>query len=385
MYPALRDKGLQEYRMRLRKVLEEKIMPFVSEWDEAGEFPRSLHEDLYKAGVYAVGWPKQYGGQDPTPATVWQQFILTDELSRFGTQGLLASLFTMSIGLPPILAVGSEELKQRVAPLVLTGKKTICLAITEPDMGSDVAGLKTFAELSLCGKFFIVNGSKTFISGGMKADFFTTGVRTKAGVSLLLIERHFPGIKCTRLKTQGWWSSNTTTIVFEDVKVPVENLIGKGGLGFLTIMKNFNSERRGMITAANRMSRTCIEDAISYARLRHTFGKPMIQHDVIRAKLAEMARMLSASHALNCIVHEITDRNPNDKSLAGRIALCKVQATRTMEFCAREASQILGGKSYLRSGPGQRIERIYREVRVMAIGGGSEEIMLRLAAKQAKL
>jgi len=276
-------------------------------------------------------------------------------------------------------------MKRRVAREVLTGRKNICLAITEPNGGSDVANMQTYGELSECGKFYTVNGAKTFISGGMKGDYFTTGVKTEGGVSLLLIERTMPGVKTTRLKTQGWWASTTTTIAFDGVKVPVENLIGKGGEGFIVIMRNFNNERRSMVTSANRMSRICLEDAISYARKRKTFGQPLIKHDVIRHKLAEMARQINASHTMNMMIHELTQRFPLDPSLAGRIALTKVQATKTMEFCAREASQILGGKSYLRSGPGQRIERIYREVRVMAIGGGSEEIMLGLAARQAKL
>ena len=197
-----------QHRLRIRKIMEEKLLPFIDDWEEKGEFPRELHRDLYEAGLYGFGWPKEYGGQEPTPANAWQEFIMNDELARVGSGGLFASLFTMGIGLPPILAVGSDAMKRKIAPDVISGKKTICLAITEPNGGSDVASIQTTATLSKCKKYFIVNGAKTFISGGMKADYFTTGVKTTesgghTGLSLLLIEKNFPGVKCTRLKTQG--------------------------------------------------------------------------------------------------------------------------------------------------------------------------------------
>merc|ERR1711870_167450 len=236
------------------------------------------------------------------------------------------------------------------------------LTVTEPGGGSDVANIKSTAVKDASGKFYIVNGQKTFISGGTMADYFTPGVRTGGsgfgGISLLLIDRNSPGLKVTRLKTQGWHLSSTTTVSFEDVKVPVQNLLGEEGKGFSAIMKNFNNERLSIAIWVNRHARCCIEDAVKYAKSRKTFGKPLAQQN--------------------------TPFN-EEHDLAGPIALCKFQATKTYELVARECSQVFGGKAYLRSGPGVRVERCYREVRVLAIGGGSEEIMLDLASRQAKL
>jgi len=205
------------------------------------------------------------------------------------------------------------------------------------------------------------------------------------GISLLLIEKDMPGIKLRKMKTQGWLSSNTAHILFEDVKVPVKNLIGQENHGFIAIMLNFNHERFVGIAMSIRGARTCIEDAVSYGRVRQTFGKRLIDNQVIVHKIAEMATRVEACQAvLENIVFQMCN-NVDPKRIGGPIALLKVQVTKTLEFCAREASQIIGGNSYLRHGPGSRVERVYREVRVAAIGGGSEEVMLDLAMRQARL
>jgi len=292
------------------------------------------------------------------------------------------------IGLPPVLLFGSEYLKEKVARDCVTGKKLTALAVTEPWAGSDVANIQTTARRE--GDYYIVNGQKKFITGGLKASFFTTAVRTGSegmeGISLLLLEKEMPGITIRRLKTQGWWPSTTTHIIFEDVKVPVQNLIGKENEGFKYIMYNFNNERLSGIAVANRSARVCLEEAIRYARNRKTFGKRLIDHQVIRHKIAEMVRGIESTQAMvENICFQLSNENSNLRLLGGLIALLKVQASKNMELCAREASQILGGASYLRTGPGEKVERIYREVRVMAIGGGSEEILNDLAMRMAKL
>eukprot|EP00929_Paragymnodinium_shiwhaense_P082624 TRINITY_DN43646_c0_g1_i1.p1 TRINITY_DN43646_c0_g1~~TRINITY_DN43646_c0_g1_i1.p1 ORF type:complete len:409 (-),score=82.91 TRINITY_DN43646_c0_g1_i1:278-1504(-) len=377
-----------DFQRSVARFVEEELQPHIEDWEEAGGFPRELHQKAYAAGIYGAGWPKEYGGQPPSEMDWWFRFIMNDQLSRLCAGGLLASLFTMGISLPPILAVGTDEQKAKYATEIITGRKTASLAITEPSGGSDVAGMKTTATRE--GDYYILNGVKTFISGGMHADYFTVGARTGAqgffGISLFIVHRDTPGITTTRLQTQGWLCSTTTTVAFDGVRVPAANLLGKENEGFLPIMLNFNSERFGICVMANRMSRCCLEDAIRYARVRKTFGKPLIKHQVIRHKLAEMARHILATHSLNaCIARDMAEGGESARA-AGQLALAKVQATRTFEFCAREASQVLGGKSYLRGGgPGSRIERCYREVRVLAIGGGSEEIMLDLATRQAKL
>jgi len=236
-----------------------------------------------------------------------------------------------------------------------------------------------------------VNGEKKFITSGTKARYFTTAVRTGGsgmqGVSLLLIERGMEGVTVRRQKTQGWWTSGTAYIILEDVKVPVKNLIGKENDGFKPIMHNFNHERFVFAAMSNRYARVCIEESIKYARNRTTFGKRLIDHQVIRHKVAEMARRVESTHALlEQVAYQMNRLKQTDESaLGGPIALLKVQATKTMDFCAREASQILGGASYIRGGIGEKVERLYREVRVNAIAGGSEEVLLDLAMRQAKL
>jgi len=301
--------------------------------------------------------------------------------------GVIASCFlACSIGLPPILNVGSQAMKDRVARDIITGQKMIALAITEPWAGSDVAAIQTTAVLSSDGTHYIVNGQKKFITNGGYADFFTTAVRTgkegMGGISLLLIERDMPGFTIRRLKTQGWASSSTTHLLFENVKVPVKNLIGKENHGFRAIMINFNHERWVGIVKTIRGCRSCIEEAIKYARLRKTFGKRLVEHQVIRHKIAEMARLTETAFAL---LETLTFQMQNGIDVSALLALLKVHATKTLEFCAREASQVIGGNSFLKTGPGAIVERIYRDVRVAAIGGGSEEIMLDLAMRQSKL
>ena len=367
----------EAWRDTVRAFVDKEISPFVNDWDEAGEFPRGLHRKAATIGINGIGFPRDFGGfGDDTD--IFHSIITSEELTRAGSGGLIAGLMTHGIGLPPILALGSEAMKARIAPDVIAGEKLISLCITEPSGGSDVANLKTKARRD--GSDYIVSGEKTYITTGCRADYLTVAVRTggdgAGGVSLLLIDANSPGITRTALKKMGWWMSDTASIHFDEVRVPAENLIGYENAGFFGIMSNFNAERIGMATQALAFSRVCIEDAAAWAVERQTFKKPLIKHQVIRHKFAEMTRRVMAGQAFldNCAW-----RVKNGETPIAELSLVKVEATRCMEYCARESMQILGGAGFIR---GQRIERIYREVRVMAIGGGSEEIMLDLAARQ---
>lgn len=361
----------------VRAFVTREIMPHVDEWEAAGELPRELHRKAAAAGVLGLGYPEEFGGTG-NAFNLFHSLVQTEELARPGAGGICASLMTHGIGLPPILAMGSKELQNRIAPAVLAGDKIIALGITEPGGGSDVANLRTKAARQ--GAAYIVNGEKTFITSGVRADYITLAVRTGGpgigGISLLLVEMDRPGISRTPLAKMGWHASDTATIHFDDVEVPAENLIGPENGGFAGIMRNFNGERLGMSQQANAFARICFEDALDWARQRETFGKPLVTNQVIRHKLADMVRRIQATQAL---IDQCAWTVINGKAFPGDFALLKVQATQTMEFCAREACQILGGASFMR---GSRIERIYREVRVMAIGGGSEEIMFDLASRQ---
>ena len=370
-----------EWRNSIRRFFDKEVIPYADEWDEACEIPDDLWIKASAVGLLGLGYSEEYGGINDG-IDIWHKNIVGEELARVGVGGVGATLMVHNIGLPPVVNFASDELKNIVAPQVIAGTKRISLAITEPSGGSDVAQLLTSAKLD--GDHYVVNGSKTYITGGMKANWFTTAVRTggpgAAGVSTLLIPADTPGVSRTILdKKQGWWCSDTATIYFDDVRVPKENLLGQENQGFKVIMNNFNSERMAMAASMDASARVCLEDAVAWARERKTFGQRLADHQVIRHKIAEMMQKIYATNAyLQVVSHQVS----LGKEDASAIALLKVQCSQTMEFCAREAMQIMGGMSYMR---GNRVERIYREVRVNAIGGGSEEIMRDLATRQIGL
>ena len=368
----------REWQFQVRRFFDNEVVPFADEWDEAGHIPDDLWPKAAAMGILGLGYSEEYGGT-LEGIDIWHKNILNEELGRTGVGGVAASLMVHNIGLPPVVNFASSELKQEVASSVLNGSRHISLAITEPSGGSDVAQLKTTAKLD--GDHYVVNGSKTYITGGMRADWFTTAVRTggdgATGISTLLIPAESEGVSRTILhKKQGWWCSDTATIYFDNVRVPVGNLLGPENQGFKVIMHNFNSERMGMAAGMEAAARVCLDEAMQWAKQRETFGKRLADHQVIRHKFAEMLRKIHATQAYLQVVSEQIVAGKDD---AAAIALLKVQSSQTLEFCAREAMQIMGGVSYMR---GNKVERIYREVRVNAIGGGSEEIMRDLAARQ---
>lgn len=368
----------EAWRTQLRRFVDTEIAPFADAWDEAGEIPAELWPKAAAVGLLGLGYPEEYGGTSEGIDS-WYHWIVAEELARFAVGGVNASLMVHGIGLPPVINWGSEAMKQAVAPPVLAGEKHIALGITEPGGGSDVAALTTTAVRD--GDHYVVNGSKTYITGGLRANWVSTAVRTggegPGGVSMLLIPTDAAGFSRTPLdRKMGWWASDTATLYFDNVRVPVENLIGEENQGFRVIMTNFNGERMGMAAAMEALGRVCLEEAVQWAQERRTFGKRLADHQVIRHKIAQMKQKLNATQAYLRACYEAIEAG---RANPGDIALLKVQASETMEFCAREAMQVLGGIGYLR---GNRVERIYREVRVNAIGGGSEEIMRDLAARQ---
>lgn len=368
----------EQWRAQLRRFIDKEIMPFAADWDEQGEIPDELWSKAAATGMFGLGYAEGLGGVREG-IDIWHHNILNEEMSRVGVGGVSSTLLVHCIGLPPVANFADETIKQVVVPAVLAGEKRISLAITEPGAGSDVAQIATTAVRD--GDDYVVNGSKTYITGGMKADWFTTAVRTgdagAKGVSCLLIPANLDGVSRTSLDLkQGWWAGDTATLYFDNVRVPASHLLGQKNQGFKVIMKNFNSERMTMSAAMEAYSRVCLEEAVQWAQQRKTFGKCLSEHQVIRHKIAEMKQRINATQAyIQACSHQIISGTPN----AGDIAMLKVQSSQTMEYCAREAMQIMGGISYMR---GSRVERIYREVRVNAIGGGSEEILRDLASRQ---
>lgn len=371
------DESHEAVAQSVRRFVEREVISNIDAWEDARELPRELHRKAADAGILGLGYPEEYGGHSEG-FDIFHSLTQSEELARPGAGGLGASLMTHGIGLPPILRMGSEEMKRRVAPEVLSGDKIIALAITEPSGGSDVAQLKTRAER--VGNKYVVNGSKMFITSGMRADYYTVAVRTggpgMGGISLMLIEKDMRGFTQTRLEKMGWHCSDTAALYFDNVEVPPENMIGPENAGFMGIMQNFNGERLGMAHSCCAYARVCLAEAVEWATTRETFGKRLAQHQSIRIKLADMARQIEATQAW---VDLCAWQNREGRAKPADFAMLKVQATRMLEAVAREAAQVLGGASYLK---GSKVERIYREVRVNAIGGGSEEIMLDLAGRQ---
>ncbi len=365
----------------------EEIAPQVQAWDEAGRFPRDLYRRAAALGLIGLGYPEDLGG---TPASQALRNAVTLALARHGgSGGVMASLFSHNIGLPPILHHGHPALQQRVIPGVLRGEKIAALAITEPGGGSDVAAIRTRARRvdDAQGSAWLVDGEKVFITSGMRADWITCAVRTQesrgaTGVSMLVIPGDAPGITRTELRKMGWWCSDTAQLRFVQVRVPLDHLVGDDGGGFKIIMNNFNGERLAMSVMALGFAQACLDEAIDWARQRQTFGAALIERQVIRHKLMDMRMRIESTRAWVDDLTARADQGDHSSDWVAQVCLLKNHATQAMQFCADQAVQILGGMGFMR---GTRSERIYREVKVMMIGGGAEEIMKELAARQLGL
>jgi acyl-CoA dehydrogenase len=366
------------FRDTVRAFVAREITPHVNAWDEAETFPRELYRRASALGLLQLGYPEHLGG---TPCEMVFRLIAAEEIARAGSGGLMASLFSHNIGLPPIVAHGNPALQQRIVPPVLAGEQIAALAITEPGGGSDVARLRATARLD--GGEYVIEGEKTFITSGLRADWFTLAVRTggpgAAGLSLIAVPGDAPGLTRTKLDKMGWWCSDTATLHFNAVRVPAGHLVGEENTGFRMIMANFNGERLLMSAGACAFAEVCLDEALDWARQRHTFGAPLVAHQVVRHKLMDMRMHLVAARAMLADVTARFEATPEDPGTIADLCLLKNQATQAMQHCADSAVQILGGTGYMR---GTRSERIYREVKVMMIGGGAEEIMKELAARQ---
>jgi acyl-CoA dehydrogenase len=374
----------EAFRATVRAFVQREIEPHVAAWDEAGSFPRELYRRAAAIGLLGIGYPEALGG---TPADVFMLLAAVEEIARAGSGGVQAGLGSHHIALPPLLAAGSAELQQRVVPPVLAGERIAALAVTEPGGGSDVAALRCSARR--VGGDWVIDGEKTFITSGLRADVLTVAVRTDpaqrgpGGLSLLVVEGRPPGLERTPLAKTGWWASDTAHLRFDGVRVPAANLVGDEGAGFKAIMRNFNHERLMMAAMACAYAETCTAEALAWARERKTFGAALVERQVIRHKLVDMVARTEAARAL---VHDLAWRTQHGAgdadALVARTCMAKNVATQAMQFCADQAVQILGGLGFMR---GTKSERLYREVKVMMIGGGSEEIMKDLAARQLRL
>ena len=370
----------KSFREIVTKFLETEIWPHVDEWDEEGRYPQEINERVCELGVFGFGIDEKYGGLGFD-----DQFMRKDisvEMGRTSAGGLFASVGSRNIMLGPLAELASEEIKMKALPDLMSGKKGGSLGITEPGGGSDVAQMKTLAHKD--GDEWVLNGSKTFITGGMQASYFVIGARTGkeglGGISLFFVEADTPGFTRSAIeKKMGWWTSDTATLYFDDCRIPADNLMGEENKGFYAIMNNFNYERYMMGAQMLGMAKRCFEECVHYSQDRKTFGKNLIEHQVIRHKLADMSAKIDA---MDAYLNQVAMLMNEGEMPVAEISKIKFFCSECLESIASEAMQIFGGAGYLR---GNAVERIYREVKVMAIGGGSKEIMKDLTAKQLGL
>ncbi|KAF9885684.1 hypothetical protein FE257_012666 [Aspergillus nanangensis] len=388
-----------------REFVDENLHQHAMEWEREETVPEDVFRKFAAANMLIpslpaplpVEWLKRLGVHDvlgTVKVEDWDSIhtaIYTDEMTRSGLLGPSGSLTTgMAFGVPPIIKYGSPQLQERFLPDLLLGRERTCIAITEPGGGSDVANISTTAVKSPDGKFYIINGSKKWITNGIWAKYSTMAVRTSNagpnGLSLMVVPlANHPGVTMRRLKVAGQISAGTTYIELDDVKVPVENLIGAEGMGMKYIMTNFNHERLNICVSATRQARVALSAAFAYVMKREAFGKTLIEQPVVRHRLAKAGALLESQSAwVDQFVYEMTrlSKAEADEKLGGLTALCKAQSGMVLDECARCAVLLFGGNGFTRTGQGEIAERIYREVPGVRIPGGSEDVLLDLAVRQ---
>lgn len=361
-----------------------EIAPHLQEWEDEGTIPRELHLAAAKQGVLGMGFPEEVGGSG---GDVLDTLDLQEGMTSEGaSSGLLAGLFTHGIALPHIVAAfergegheGGGHLVDRFVRPTLAGETIGSLAVTEPGGGSDVAGIRTTAVRD--GDHYVVNGAKTYITSGVRADFVTTAVRTggpgHGGISLLVVEKGTPGFTVDRsLRKMGWHCSDTAELSYVDVRVPVENLVGVENSGFYQIAEQFVVERIGLAVHAYGIASRALALAAAYAQDRDTFGKPLVANQVVRHKLVEMHRQVEVARTY---AREVARRHVAGEQVIAEACLAKDTACSAATAVTYEAVQLFGGAGYMH---GTEVERHYRDARILPIGGGATEVLADLAAK----
>ena len=367
------DSTTRALRDLVRRFTTKEIVPNLAGWERAGQVPRELHRAAADAGLLGVAYPEAMGGGG---GRLIDSLAVTEEIILSGgSSGLIAALFTHGIALPHIVTDGRPELVERYVRPTLRGELIGALAVTEPGGGSDVAAIRTTARRD--GDSYLVNGGKTFITSGCRADFVTTAVRTgdsgHRGVSLLVIDTASPGFTVTRaLDKMGWHCSDTAELSFVDVRVPATHLVGAEGTGFAQIMRHFASERLSMAVQAVATAQRCLDLTVAWCRDRVTFGQALDQRQVVRHRLAELARITAVARTF---VWSVATRP--EPSLV-EVAMAKNTAVAACDEVVDAAVQLHGGAGYLRE---SEVERHYRDARIMGIGGGTTEIMNEIIAK----
>jgi acyl-CoA dehydrogenase len=364
-------------RKTVRDFAEREILPNVAEWERTADLPRELHLRAGEAGLLGAGFPESAGGGGGDGADA---VIICEELHQAGVPGgVFASLFTCGIAVPHMIASGDERLIDTYVRPTLSGQQIGSLAITEPGGGSDVGHLTTRAVKD--GDDYLINGAKTYITSGVRADFVVTAARTggpgAAGVSLIVVDRGTPGFEVSRkLEKMGWHSSDTAELSYTDVRVPSANLIGQENSGFLQIAAAFVSERVGLAAQAYSSAQRCLDLTVEWCRNRETFGRPLISRQSVQNTLAEMARRVDVARVYTR--HVVERQLAGETNLITEVCFAKNTAVEAGEWVANQAVQLFGGMGYMAE---SEIERQYRDMRILGIGGGTTEILTGLAAK----
>jgi acyl-CoA dehydrogenase len=367
----------EQLRKTVRAFTEREILPNVEEWERTGDLPRDLHRRAGAAGLLGAGLPESVGGGGGDGA---DSVVICEELHQAGAPGgVFASLFTCGIAVPHMVASGDQRLIEEFVRPTLAGDKIGALAITEPDGGSDVGHLRTTAVLD--GDHYLVNGAKTYITSGVRADYVVSAVRTggpgAAGVSLLVVEKGTPGFEVSRkLDKMGWRSSDTAELSYTDVRVPAAHIVGAENSGFLQIAQAFVSERIGLAAQAYSSAQRCLDITAQWCRDRETFGRPLISRQSVQNTLAEMARRIDVARVYS---HHVVERQlAGETNLIAPVCFAKNTAVEAGEWVAHQAVQLFGGLGYMSE---SEVERQYRDMRILGIGGGTTEILTALAAK----
>jgi acyl-CoA dehydrogenase len=368
----------EEFRGAVRRFVETELYPHAGEWEEARWFPNDVFSRLAELGYIGLKFPTEYGGDgDPVADAVF-----VEELARCGSGGLAAGIGAHSgIALPPIWKFGTEAQKQRYLVPGIRGELIAALAITEPDAGSDVAGIRTQARKVDGG--YVVNGSKMFITGGVRADVIVTAVKTTVegghhGISFMLIDRG-PGVESTAIEKMGWHASDTALITLDDVFVPEENLLGEENQGFYLIMANFQWERLLMSLGAVGGMQAAFERTLRFAAERQTFGRPIGKHQAIRHKLAEIAMTIEAGRD---VTYHALRRYVAGEDAVRDVTIAKLATQRAAFDVVDECLQIHGGAGYMAE---YELERAARDMRLGPIGGGTDEIMKEILGRSLGL
>lgn len=367
----------EQLRKTVRSFAEREVLPNVDEWERTGDLPRELHRRAGEAGLLGANFPESVGGGGGDGADA---VVICEEMHQSGAPGgVFASLFTCGIAVPHMIASGDHRLIDTYVRPTLAGEKIGSLAITEPGGGSDVGHLRTSAVKD--GDHYVVNGAKTYITSAVRADFVVTAVRTggpgAAGVSLIVVDKGTPGFEVSRrLDKMGWRSSDTAELSYTDVRVPAENLIGAEHTGFAQIAQAFVSERIALAAQAYSSAQRCLDITAQWCRDRETFGRPLISRQSVQNTLAEMARRIDVARVYS---RRVVERQlEGETNLIPEVCFAKNTAVEAGEWVANQAVQLFGGMGYMAEA---EIERQYRDMRILGIGGGTTEILTALAAK----